>query len=53
MTRSIVKTASGFTVYGAFTCVMHLDHDKNVVYCNMVKGSPEYDAMLNIAINAN
>jgi hypothetical protein len=45
MTRSIIKTSSGFVVYGAFTCMMRLDTNGNVVYSNMKPDSKEYKAM--------
>ena len=46
MKRQVVKTADGFTVYGAFTCTMHLDNAGNVTYSNMKADSQEYRAML-------
>jgi len=45
MTRSVIKTSSGFIVYGAFTCMMRLDTNGNVVYSNMTADSKEYKAM--------
>jgi hypothetical protein len=46
MTRSVIKTSSGFVVYGAFTCMMRLDINGNVIYSNMTPDSKEYKAML-------
>jgi hypothetical protein len=46
MTRSVIKTSVGFVVYGAFTSMMRLDTNGNVVYCNMTADSKEYKAML-------
>jgi hypothetical protein len=48
MTRQVVKTADGFTVYGAFTCTMRLDNAGNVTYSNMKADSQEYRAMLRV-----
>jgi hypothetical protein len=45
MTRNVIKTVSGFTVYGAFTCTMRLDNQGNVTYSNMNADSKEYQAM--------
>jgi hypothetical protein len=46
MTRTVIKTSSGFIVYGAFTCMMRLDTNGNVIYSNMTADSKEYKAML-------
>jgi len=45
MTRSVIKTSTGFVVYGAFTSMMRLDTNGNVVYSNMNADSKEYKAM--------
>jgi hypothetical protein len=45
MTRQVIKTAYGFTVYGAFTCIMRLDASGAVTYSNMNVDSQEYRAM--------
>jgi hypothetical protein len=45
MTRSVIKTSVGFVVYGAFTSMMRLDTNGNVVYSNMNADSKEYKAM--------
>ena len=45
MTRSVIKTSSGYVVYGAFTCMMRLDSNGNVVYSNMNADSKEYKTM--------
>ena len=45
MTRSMIQTSNGYVVYGAFTCVMHLDKKGTVVYSNMKPDSKEYKAM--------
>ena len=42
MTRSVIRTNTGYRVYGAFTCVMHLDINGNVLYSNMKADSKEY-----------
>jgi hypothetical protein len=45
MTRSVIKTSVGFVVYGAFTSMMRLDTNGNVVYSNMNPHAKEYKAM--------
>jgi hypothetical protein len=46
MKRSVIRTSEGFVVYGAFTCMMRLDTNGNVVYSNMKPQAKEYKAML-------
>jgi hypothetical protein len=46
MKRSVIRTSEGFVVYGAFTCMMRLDTNGNVVYSNMKPDSKEHKAML-------
>lgn len=45
MTRSVIKTSTGFVVYGAFTCIMHLDANGNVISSNLNADCKEYKAM--------
>ena len=45
MTRSMIQTSNGYVVYGAFTCVMHLDKKGTVTYSNMTPDSQEFQAM--------
>jgi len=53
MTRSIIKTSTGFIVYGAFTCMMRLDTNGNVVYSNMKPESKEFKAMFRVYKNSS
>jgi hypothetical protein len=45
VTRTVIKTSTGFVVNGAFSCMMRLDLDGNVVYSNMNPHAKEYKAM--------
>jgi hypothetical protein len=45
ITRSVVKTSTGYVVNGAFSCMMRLDADGKVVYSNMNPDAKEYKVM--------
>ena len=42
----VVKTTSGFTVYGRFGALIHASGDKVVIYSNLVDNSEEYSRMV-------
>ncbi len=45
VTRTVVKTSTGYVVNGAFSCMMRLDENGKVVYSNMNPHAKEYKAM--------
>ncbi len=42
----VVKTSSGFTVYGRFGALIHASSDKAIIYSNLVDNSDEYLRMV-------
>ena len=52
MRRFVSKTATGFRVYGTYSCIMDFDTNGQVTYSNVKQGCLEYMAMFRTFVNS-